>query len=187
MDFNTFLRRTFTGRVPWTYLYLFLIPFVNWGFDKIKTIPLPTGGDWHPLTVVTGLTLVVRDFAQREVGHYIFLFLGIGLILSYATSDPAVAFASTCAFAISELVDWALFTFAKIPLSKRVFLSSGISAPIDAAVFLAIASQSIPGIFNIWSFLAAIVSRFIGCLIVYFLMRNRDKREAETKASDQSF
>jgi uncharacterized PurR-regulated membrane protein YhhQ (DUF165 family) len=183
MDPKTFLKRVFTGRTPWTYLYLFLIPFVNWGFDKIHTIPLPTGGDWHPLTVVTGLTLVVRDFAQREVGHYIFAFLGIGLVLSFMTSDPSVAFASTCAFAISELIDWALFTFAKIPLSKRVFLSSGISAPIDAAVFLAIASQSIPGIFNPWSFAAAIISRFIGCWIVYFLMRNRDKREAAARAA----
>lgn len=178
MDFTTFIRRVATLKTPWTYLYLFCIPFVNWGFDKIQTVPLPTGGDWHPLTVVTGLTLVVRDFAQREVGHYIFVFLGIGLVLSYLTSDPAVAFASTCAFLISELIDWALFTFLKIPLSRRVFISTAISAPIDAAVFLAIASQSIPGIFNPWSFAAAISSRFIGCLIVYWLMRHREKRQA---------
>lgn len=182
MDFNTFIKRVFTAKTPWTYLYLACIPFVNWGFDKIQTVPLPTGGDWHPLTVVTGLTLVVRDFAQREVGHYIFLFLGIGLILSYMTSDPTVAFASTCAFLISELIDWALFTFLKIPLSRRVFISTAISAPIDAAVFLAIASQSIPGIFNPWSFAAAIASRFVACLIIFLLMRQREKQEAKAAA-----
>ena len=179
MDFTTFIKRVFTARTPWTYLYLACIPFVNWGFDKITPVPLPTGGDWIPRTVVPGLTWVVRYFAPGEVGHYIFIFLGFGLILSYLTSDPTVAFASTCAFLISELIDWALFTFLKIPLSRRVFISTAISAPVDAAVFLAIASQSIPGIFNPWSFAAAIVSRFIACLIIFLLMRQREKREAK--------
>ncbi len=177
-DVKTFLKKVLIGRTPWTYLYLFLIPFINWCFDHIPTFLLPTGGDWNPMTVVTGLVLVVRDFAQREIGHYIFLFLAAGLVLSIYTSDPTIALASACAFAISEMIDWALFTFAKLPLSKRVFVSAGISGPIDAAAFLWIASYSIPGIFNIWSLLASVVSRFIGCLVVYLLMKHRENKAA---------
>jgi queuosine precursor transporter len=164
------LKKIATGRTPWSYLYLALIPFVNWSFSAVPTLPLPTGGDWNPVTIVTGLILVVRDFAQREVGH------SIGLILSVITSDPTIAFASACAFAISETIDWALFTFAKLPLSKRIFVSSAISGPVDAAAFLWIASASVPGIFNIWSILAAVVSRIMGCYVVYLLMRSRERK-----------
>jgi len=132
------------------------------------------------MTIVTGLVLVVRDFAQREVGHWIFLFLAIGLILSIYTSDPTIAFASACAFAISETIDWALFTFAKLPLARRIFVSAGISGPIDAAAFLFIANFALPGIFNWVSLAAAVVSRFLGCLIVYLLMKHREKKLAST-------
>ena len=178
VDFKGAVRRVVTGRAPWTYLYLVLIPFINWCFEHVPTYPLPGHGDWNPMTVVTGLVLVVRDFAQREIGHYIFAFLAVGLVLSIYTSDPTIALASACAFAISETIDWALFTFAKLPLSKRVFVSAGISGPIDAAVFLWIASYSIPGIFNWWSLMASVVSRFLGCLVVYLLMKHREKKAA---------
>ncbi len=177
-DIQAFVRKVFSGRTPWTYFYLFLIPFVNWSFDHVPTLKLPTGGDWNAVTIVTGFILVVRDFAQREVGHYIFIFLAIGLGLSVITSDPTIALASACAFAISETIDWALFTFAKLPLSKRVFVSAGIAGPIDACAFLWIASFSVPGIFNIWSMLAAVVSRFLGCVVVYLLMKHREKQAA---------
>ncbi|MGZ3299017.1 MAG: VUT family protein [Asticcacaulis sp.] len=183
IDGRTFLRRIYTGQARWTYLYLFLIPFINWCFDHVYTFKLPGGGDWNPMTVVTGLVLVVRDFAQREVGHYIFIFLVIGLILSVYTSDPTIAFGSACAFAVSETIDWALFTFAKLPLSKRVFVSAGISGPIDAATFLFIANFSLPGIFNWVSLAAAVISRFLGCFVVYLLMKHREKKAALTTAA----
>ena len=178
MNFKAAAQKVIIGKTPWTYLYLVLIPFINWCFEHVPTFNLPTGGDWNPMTVVTGLVLVVRDFAQREIGHWIFIFLAIGLVLSVYTSSPNVALASACAFAVSEIIDWALFTFAKLPLSKRIFVSAGISGPIDAAVFLWIASYSIPGIFNIWSLLASVVSRLMGCLVVYLLMKHREKKAA---------
>ncbi len=178
IDGRTFIRRVITGATPWTYLYLFLIPFINWCFDHVYTFKLPGGGDWNPMTVVTGLVLVVRDFAQREVSHWIFVFLAIGLVLSVYTSSPTIAFGSACAFAISETIDWALFTFAKLPLSKRIFVSAGISGPIDAAAFLYIANFSLPGIFNWVSLAAAVISRLLGCLVVYLLMKQREKKQA---------
>ena len=182
-DIKAVFRKVITGQTRWTYLYLFLIPFINWCFANVPSLPLPDKGDWNPMTVVTGLILVVRDFAQREVGHYIFGFLAIGLLLSIVTSTPNVALASAVAFAISETIDWALFTFAKLPLSKRVFVSAGISGPIDAAAFLWIASYSIPGIFNWWSLAGSVVSRFLGCLVVYWLMKHREKKAALAAAS----
>lgn len=71
MVFSAFVRKAVTGRTPWTYLYLALIPFINWCFAAVPQIPLPDHGSWTPMSVVTGLVLVVRDFAQREIGHWI--------------------------------------------------------------------------------------------------------------------
>jgi uncharacterized PurR-regulated membrane protein YhhQ (DUF165 family) len=182
IDAKTFVHKTFSGRIPWTYLYLFLIPFINWCFAAVPQIKLPDGGSWTPMAVVTGLVLVVRDFAQREVGHYIFIFLAIGLALSFVTSDPSIAMASTCAFFVGEIIDWALFTFLNMPLSKRVFISTSISAPVDSIVFYLMAASVIPGIFNGWSIASSVLSKLTGCVVVYFLIRNREKKAAMAAA-----
>ena len=178
MDARAVATKVFTGKTPWTYLYLFLIPFINWCFAAVPQVALPDNGSWTPMAIVTGLVLVVRDFAQREISHWIFLALAIGLGLSFFTSHPSVAIASTCAFAISELVDWAVYTFIKRPLSQRVAISTAISAPLDSAAFYAIASTTIPGIFNIWSLLSSVLSKLIGVAIVYALMRQREQKQA---------
>jgi hypothetical protein len=168
--------RTFSGRAPWTYLYLFLIPFINWAYAAVPTIPLPDHGEWTPLAIVTGLVLVVRDFAQREIGHWIFIPLIIGLGISFKMAPAEIAFASAVAFGISESVDWGLFTFLKLPLSKRVFISAAIGSPIDTTVFYLMAAAAVPGIFNIWAIGASILSKLVGCVIVYLLMKNRERK-----------
>ncbi|UDF04253.1 VUT family protein [Asticcacaulis sp. AND118] len=176
MVFGAFVRKALSGRTPWTYLYLALIPFINWCFAAVPQIPLPDNGSWTPMSVVTGLVLVVRDFAQREIGHWILPTLIIGLAFSFLTSDPAVVIASTCAFAVSELIDWAIYTFIKRPLSERVVISTAISSPIDSAVFYLIASTTIPGIFNIWSIATSILSKLAGVFAVFLIMRHREKK-----------
>lgn len=178
MTLNQFAAKVFGLRARWTYLYVALIPFVNWTFAAIPTIPLPAGGSWTPISVITGLILVVRDFAQREVGHWIFIPLMVAIALSFATSDPAVAIASTCAFAISEIVDWAIYTFVRRPLSQRVVISTAISAPLDSAVFYLIASLSIVGIFNIWTVGTSVLSKLLGVLVVFLILRERERRQA---------
>ncbi|MGN6207896.1 VUT family protein [Asticcacaulis sp.] len=178
IDAKAAARKAFTGRAPWTYLYLFLIPFINWCWGAVPTVPLPDHGEWTPMAIVTGLVLVVRDFAQREVGHWIFIPLIVGISASYFTSPSEIATASAVAFAISETVDWALFTFLKLPLSKRVFISAAIGSPIDTTVFYLMASAAKPGIFNIWAIGASILSKLVGCVIVYLLMKNREQKAA---------
>ena len=97
-DFRTFTRKTFTGRAPWTYLYIVLIPFINWCWAAVPTVPLPDHGEWTPMAVVTGLVLVVRDFAQREIGHWIFIPLVIAIAASFYTSPSNIALASAVAW-----------------------------------------------------------------------------------------
>lgn len=173
-----------TGR-RWTALYVGLMPVINWAFAGISTIPIPEafgGGSWHPFTVVTGLVLVVRDFAQREIKHWIFGAMIIGLALSTLTAWPVIVVASGVAFLISETADWAVYTFSGRPLSQRILISSCISAPIDQLLFIYLASQVVPGIFAWGTIMTGIVSKLIGAYVVSRIVAAQERRNAPQTA-----
>lgn len=180
MDHRQALRNACRGGTPWVYLYLLLIPFVNWSFAHVPTVPMFDGGAWSPMAIVTGLVLVVRDFAQREIGHAIFIPLFIGIGISFAMAPPEIAIASAAAFAISESVDWFIFTVSKRPLSQRVLISSAFSAPLDSAVFWMLASLAVPGVFTWSTVLTAIASKLLGAWVVSMILKRRERLTGAT-------
>src|SRR5690349_5293696 len=106
----------------WTATYVALMPLINWSFAAVPTYAIPDalgGGRFQPLAIVTGLVLVARDFAQREIGHRVLLAMFVGLALSSLTSWLTVVVASGVAFLISETVDWLVYTLSRRPLSQR--------------------------------------------------------------------
>lgn len=151
-----------------TTLYVAAVVAVNWGFSVVPLIPIGGGEMWPPLSLVVGGILVLRDFAQREIGHKVWLAMLVGAVLSYLFADPFIAIASASAFIVAEAFDWAVFTFTKKPLAQRVLLSSVASAPIDSAVFLLFA-----GFFGWWGFVAMTVSKLLAAGVVWFLMKSR--------------
>jgi len=170
----------FAGR-RWTALYVGLMPFINWSFAAVPTLPIPDwlgGGLFQPLAIVTGLVLVVRDFAQRELKHWIWGAMVVGLALSTLTSWIQVVVASGLAFLVSETVDWAVYTFSRRPLSQRIMLSSAVSAPLDQIVFIGLASLVVPGIFAWGTILTGIASKLLGAWIVSKAVAARERREA---------
>lgn len=168
-------------RLRWVYVYVLLIPLVNWSFAHTPIIPLPTGGDWTPFAVVTGLVLVFRDFAQREVGHFIFIPLFLGVAVSYAMAPAAIATSSALAFLVSEFVDWCVYTFSKKALHQRILLSSIIAAPFDSAVFLIGANMVVEGIFHWTTLLTSIFSKWLGAYIIcVFLKRRLDQTKIKS-------
>lgn len=170
-----------SGR-PFTAIYVALMPLINWAFAGIPTLPLPEwmgGGEWHPFTIVTGLVLVARDFAQRELKHWIFGAMLIGLTLSTLTTWPVIVVASGLAFLISETADWAVYTFVKRPLSQRIMLSSAIGAPLDQFVFLGLASLVVPGLFAWGSIVTGIVSKLIGAWVISRLVARQERKAAK--------
>lgn len=102
-----------------------------------------------------GPALVLRDLVQWTAGKAASLAaLGAGALLSYLIADPRVATASAVAFGLSELTDFALYTW--IAPSKRrsasgrrtrwawAVLAGGVAgAVVDSAVFLHIAFGSL--------------------------------------------
>ena len=159
--------------VKYTLFYILLIPFINWSFTWAPMWELVPGWAFNPVTIVTGLVLVFRDFAQREIGHEVLVAMGIGLLLTYWTSGGELAFASGLAFAISELVDWAMYTFTKYRLSTRVLLSSALAAPIDTTAFLYVADSIVENMFTVPNITMSIIGKMVGAVVIWYLLRRR--------------
>lgn len=133
--------------------YLLTIPAANWMIGNVGTcIPdgpclLPVGfGLMAPSGVfMVGLALVLRDMVQRQHGPWAALSaIGIGAILSWFLAPPALVVASVAAYALSELLDFAIYT----PLARRrlilaVVVSSAAGAIADSALFLWLAFGSL--------------------------------------------
>ena len=148
--------------------YVVSIVAVNIGFVYIPPVPL-LGEMFPPMSLVVGLIFILRDFSQREIGHKVLIAMAIGAVLSYFMADPFVAVASVVAFAISELVDWSVYTFTKRPLKDRILLSSALGTPVDSAVFLLIL-----GFFSPLGFLLMTIAKMLSALIVWLRIKNED-------------
>lgn len=148
-------------------LYILNILLLNLGFSYVPMIDTAIGL-LSPMAVFAGFVFVIRDFAQRELGHLVLLGMVAGAVLSFWMADPYVALASVAAFATAEIADWLLYTFTKKPFHKRVLISSVLSTPIDTAVFLGMISGLTVG-----TFILMVVAKMIAALIIYFTYRNR--------------
>ncbi len=84
-------------------------------------------------------------------------------------ANPYIAVASVTAFAISELVDWSVYTFTGYDFAKRILLSSAISTPIDSIVFLYMI-----GHLSITAVVIMTLSKMIGAFTVYLLINKRN-------------
>lgn len=150
-------------KLMWPVTYVLLIVAVNYGFT---VVPLWHG--WPPMSLAVGFIFVVRDFAQRQIGHWIWAAMLVAGVLSYLMADPFVAVASVVAFGLSEAADWAVYSFTKRPFAQRVLWSSIVSTPIDSAVFLYLI-----GYFS-WTGVALMTaSKLVGAFAVYVFLRRR--------------
>ena len=177
------------GGRAWALVYFLTIPFLNWSFGVIEPIQLaaasdqfPKGIEVHPLTVVTGLVFVFRDFVQRQMGQKVLIVMALAIAWSFYYAWPVIALASGIAFAISETADWALYTFTKYRLSTRILLSSAVAAPIDTTIFLygadlarQIRLDEDPGnMLHMANWIVFIIGKMVGAVIVSYAVRKRE-------------
>lgn len=153
--------------VKYTLVYIASIVAVNFGFVHVPLLPTPFGDMWPPMSLAVGLVFVLRDFAQREIGHWVLVAMLIGAALSYVMATPIIAVASLVAFSISELVDWALYSFTKRPFKDRILISSIISTPIDSAVFLGMI-----GLLSATSVTLMTLSKLLAAAVIYLGIKN---------------
>lgn len=180
----------------WAFLYVAIIPFLNWSFAVVPNVEFVSGFHllWpgeirtpgslllHPMAMVTGLVFVIRDFVQREMHQKVLICMAFAIGWSFYYAWPVIALASGLAFAISEFFDWLLFTFTKYRLSTRILISSAVAAPIDTTVFLygaGLARQMVLGeavgdTFNIANWVVFILAKMVGAVIVSRIIRARE-------------
>lgn len=149
-----------------TIAYVISIVAVNIGFVYIPPVPL-LGEMFPPMSLLVGLIFIARDFAQREIGHKVIGAMAVGAVLSYLMADPFVAVASVVAFAVSEMVDWGVYTYTKRPLRDRILLSSALGTPVDSAVFLLIL-----GFFSPLGFLLMTLAKMLTAVILWWKLKD---------------
>ncbi len=152
----------------WVALYVVSIVLVNWLFVVVPPLQTPIG-DLYLATVLVGAVFVLRDYAQRQIGHYVLLATVLAGIITWFMVDPSLALASLTAFFISETADWAIFSFTRRPLQKRILISSLVSVPADTTAFLYLAGYLTPASFSV-----EVLSKIAGVLIVWYLLKLRN-------------
>lgn len=160
--------------MQYALLYIFTVVLVNFSFDMVPLLSLPGGEMWSPVSLVVGFVFVIRDYAQRAVGHYVLAAMLAAGAASWFLASPETAVASLCAFMAGELLDWTVYTFTGRPFSQRVLLSSAVGTPFDSAIFLGML-----GIFSIPGVLIMTASKMFGAAIVFFLVRRRENARAQ--------
>ena len=150
-------------------LYVCSVVLVNWLFAIVPPVVLPGGEVWPPVSLVVGFVFVIRDYAQRAIGHNVLFAMLTGAGISYFMAGPEIAFASMAAFLVGELLDWGMYTYTGRPFSQRILLSSLVSTPVDSAVFLFLIGMAGAG-----TILIMTLSKLAGALIVFFLVRRRE-------------
>lgn len=154
-------------RYGYLLAYVAAILVLNIGFSYVPMIDLGFGL-LSPMALLAGAVFVLRDFAQRQVGHYVLYGMAAGALLSYLLADPFVASASVAAFVLAELVDWAIYTVTKKPFRERVLVSSLISTPVDTLVFLFIITGLTTG-----TFVLMVLSKMVAAVAVWWWYKER--------------
>jgi uncharacterized PurR-regulated membrane protein YhhQ (DUF165 family) len=135
--------------------FIACVPAANWLIGNVGTVCIPQGPCLIPVApfgitapsgvLMIGLALVLRDLVQRRLGKsWALAAILVGAALSGLVAPPALVMASTVAFLLSELADFAVYT----PLQKRgliraVVLSSVIGLAVDSVAFLYLAFGSL--------------------------------------------
>jgi queuosine precursor transporter len=160
------------------WAYMAFIVLVNWLFvpeHLIEGVTQWSTNTWmgtlYLANVIVGFVFVLRDYAQREIGHKVLLATLLAGIPVYYFAGPGLAAASLIAFALSELTDWAVYSFTKRPLQSRILLSSVMSIPVDTLAFQHLAGYLTPA-----AFVTEVMSKALGVALVWYLLKLRMER-----------
>lgn len=145
--------RTLFEGLLFLFLFCLTIPAANWMIGNVGTSCDPAGPCLLPVApglmapssfVAMGLAFFLRDLVQRRLGIAASLgAVATGAALSAAIASPAIVLASTAAFLLSELVDFAVYTSLRRRSFTLAVVASGLVAiVIDSVVFLWLAYSS---------------------------------------------
>lgn len=154
----------------WVVPYVLAIVAVNKLYMYLPLLQTPLG-EVSAANLIVGSVFVLRDYAQRAIGHWVLLATFTAGVITWFMVDEALAVASLTAFTISEMTDWAVYTFTKMPLQRRILYSSMISVPVDSLAFLYLFNMLNPA-----SFTVEVFSKIVGVAAVWVMLRQSTRR-----------
>ena len=130
------------------------MPLANWLIGNVGTVCVPDGPCLVPVgfglmapsgVLVVGLALVLRDAVHETLGaKWAAAAIAVGAALSFATSPTQLAVASTAAFVLAELADFAVYTPLRQKGRALAVAASGVAgAVIDSMLFVWLAFGSL--------------------------------------------
>lgn len=136
-------RRHWTGAAA-AAAYLLTIVAANWAVQHFGVIPVGFGYVAPAGVYAVSAALVLRDGVQYTLGRVaVVTAMLAGVALSVAVASPHLALASGAAFAFSEALDFALFTWIAPRWALAVFAGGMAGAVVDSLIFLSIAFGSL--------------------------------------------
>ena len=170
------------------YLAAYLASIIGAAALVVYVGPVPVGlGLVAPAgAYMVGVTLVLRDLTQDQLGpKATYGAIIVGTILS-AVLSPAVALGSAVAFLAAETVDLLIYTpiRARGWLTPAILASNAVSILLDSFIFLQIAFGDLTFLWGqVW---AKIVGTLVSVAILSFIYRGRaDKRPAYIRAQQE--
>ena len=135
-------------RMSVTIGYLGTVVLANYLTAHYGFVPVGFGLAATAGTYAAGLAFVARDAVQDTLGRAgVLAVLAVGAVLSWWLSTPQLAVASAAAFALSELVDMAVYT----PLRRRGYVRAAVASNligslVDTCLFLTLAGFGLTGL-----------------------------------------
>ena len=124
--------------------YLATIVAANWAVAHFGVIPVGFGLLAPAGVYFVSAALVLRDAVQYTLGKVPALAaMACGVALSALVAGHQLALASGAAFAVSETVDFVLFTWIAPRWTRAVAAGGAVGAVADSVVFLSIAFGSL--------------------------------------------
>ena len=158
--------------------YVAAVVLANVVTDRLGLVSVGFGLMVTAGTYAAGFALLARDFVHRYGGRFWALAaIALGGLISWFTSSPALALASTVAFVSAELIDLTVY----VPIRRAkgfiqgALVSNMVSAPIDTFVFLTLAgfpvtAQTVGG-----QFIGKVLWATVLPLIAYWLVLRAHK------------
>lgn len=123
--------------------YVGTVVAANWAIRRFGVVPVGFGLTAPAGVYFVSVALVFRDYVQWALGKAVMLAALItGVAVSYTVAGPGLATASAAAFLLSELVDFALFTWVAPRWASAVLIGGLVGALLDSVVFLHLAYGS---------------------------------------------
>lgn len=141
--------------LPAAVAYLLTIVAANWAIHHYGIVPVGFGYVAPAGVYFVAAALVLRDLLQWSLGRtagqaprpwqtgVMLAVIAAGAGLSFLVADPLVAAASAAAFAVSELIDFGLFTCIAPRWARAVLVGGLVGAVVDSVIFLQIAFGSL--------------------------------------------